>query len=59
MTGRQIVDVAYGEGWDSGRGAVLGPIEDERLLREGEFYGFGVDMLVLHGATPSGPTRTS
>ncbi|MET7377326.1 DUF4241 domain-containing protein [Streptomyces sp. NPDC005526] len=27
MTGRQIVDVAYGEGWDSGRGAVLGPID--------------------------------
>ncbi|MGW3356101.1 DUF4241 domain-containing protein [Streptomyces bungoensis] len=26
MTGRRIIDVAYGEGWDSGRGAVLGPI---------------------------------
>ncbi|WP_333772090.1 hypothetical protein [Streptomyces sp. IBSBF 3136] len=27
MTGRRIIDVAYGEGWDSGRGAVLGPID--------------------------------
>jgi hypothetical protein len=27
MAGREIVDVAYGEGWDSGRAAVLGPID--------------------------------
>ncbi|MFE4990145.1 DUF4241 domain-containing protein [Streptomyces mirabilis] len=28
-SGSEIVDVAYGEGWDSGRGAVLGPISSE------------------------------
>ncbi|MGW0210038.1 DUF4241 domain-containing protein [Streptomyces sp. NPDC003233] len=27
MAGPEIVDVAYGEGWDSGRAAVLGPID--------------------------------
>jgi hypothetical protein len=27
MAGREIVDVAYGEGWDSGREAVLGSID--------------------------------
>src|SRR5690242_6609704 len=28
-SGSEIVDVAYGEGWASGRGAVLGPISSE------------------------------
>ncbi|MCX5092417.1 hypothetical protein OOK36_26775 [Streptomyces sp. NBC_00365] len=28
-SGSEIVDVAYGEGWDAGRGAVLGPISSE------------------------------
>ncbi|MEV6052670.1 hypothetical protein [Streptomyces sp. NPDC052107] len=27
MAGREIVDVAYGEGWDSGREVALGPID--------------------------------